>query len=72
MIFGIKEVYFLNKKTKVDQETLPLKEKVKFSLNQFKEQVKAEKTIIMALMGNFCNSLQFVCIYQYGFLIYNI
>ena len=42
------------------------------SVTEFFHQVKREKTILVALFAMLANNLQFVCIYQFGFLVYNI
>lgn len=70
MIPGIQEVASIKDPT--PGLNVSKMEKLKASLHQFKEQVKAEKSIPVAMLANFVNMGCTIAIFTYGFLIYNI
>lgn len=68
MIYGIQEVASIKDPT--PGHNVSKMEKLKASLHQFKEQVKAEKSIPVAMLANFVNMGMTIAVFQFGFLIY--
>jgi hypothetical protein len=70
MIYGIRDVASIKDPT--PGYNISKSEKLMASLHQFKDQVKAEKSIPVAMFANFVSMGLVIATFQFGFLIYAI